>query len=191
MLTAADPAAPPAARRVLVAGVSGSGKTTLAARIGCGCSALPYTEIDAPLPRRRVDASAPSSRRTSTRSVRSDAWVTEWQYSTRPAAARRARGHDGVAGPAVPGHAGARRTPDAASPGASRGAVERQPRGARCAHFFTDPEHVVRWSISTRNLYRRAPARRSPQRTRTCRSYACDAGATWTAGSATCVVPLA
>ncbi|WP_028644161.1 ATPase AAA [Nocardioides sp. URHA0020] len=155
MLTATDPL-PHRPRRILVAGVSGSGKTTLAARIG-DVLGLRHTEIDAlfhgtgwtPRPEFEADVEAFTS---------AESWVTEWQYSpVRRLLAERA---DTLVWldlpyPVVLGRV-VRRT------------LRRRLRRERLWNgnvepplhtFLTDPEHVVRWSISTRNLNReRIPA---------------------------------
>ena len=155
MLTAYDPL-PRRPCRVTVAGVSGSGKTTLTRRVA-GLLDLPYTEMDAlfhgpgwtPRPTFGVEVDAV---------VSGDRWATEWQYDyARPLIAARA---DllvwlDVPFPVVLGRV-VRRT------------VRRRIRRERLWNgnqeaplhtFLTDPEHVVRWSISTRHLYReRVPA---------------------------------
>ncbi|MFD6699014.1 MULTISPECIES: AAA family ATPase [unclassified Microbacterium] len=78
-----DDAAPvPAApQRILIAGVTGSGKTTLARRVGA-IRGLPHIEMDAlfhgpdwtPRPAFLDDVRE---------FVRTDRWVTEWQYSSK------------------------------------------------------------------------------------------------------------
>jgi adenylate kinase family enzyme len=155
VLTATDPL-PRRPRRVLVAGVSGSGKTTLAARIG-ELLDLPHTEIDAlfhgpdwtPRPSFEVEVDAFTS---------AGSWVTEWQYSSvRPLLAQRADLLVWI---------------DLPYPVVLARVVRRTLRRRLLREklwngnvepplhtFFTDPEHIVRWSISTRKLYReRVPA---------------------------------
>jgi adenylate kinase family enzyme len=150
VLTAADPL-PQRPRRVLVAGVSGSGKTTLAARLGALLD-LPHTEVDGLFhgagwtrrPEFEAEVDAFSAL---------DSWVTEWQYSSvLELLAERADTivWNDLPYPVVLGRV-VRRT------------VRRRLRheelwnGNREAPlhtFLTDPEHVVRWSIRTRNRYR-------------------------------------
>jgi adenylate kinase family enzyme len=150
VLTATDPL-PHLPRRVTVAGVSGSGKTTLAARIG-DLLGLPHTEIDAlhhgaewqKRPEFEADVEAFTAL---------DSWVTEWQYATaRDLLADRA---DTMVWldlpfPLVLGRV-VRRT--------LRRRLRHEElwngnREAPLHTFFTDPEHVVRWAISTRKKYR-------------------------------------
>lgn len=155
MLTAADPL-PQRPRRVLVAGVSGSGKSTLSRHIAKILD-LPCTEIDGLFhgpdwtkrPEFETDVEAFTSH---------ESWVTEWQYSSvRELLAERA---DTVVWLDLPYPLVLSR-------------VVRRTLRRRLRHeelwngnqepplrtFFTDPEHIVRWSISTRNLYRkRIPA---------------------------------
>jgi adenylate kinase family enzyme len=151
VLTADDPL-PSRPARVLVAGVSGSGKTTLAARVG-ELLGLPHTEIDAlfhgpdwtPRPGFEAEVDAFTSARS---------WVTEWQYSSvRPLLAERA---DLLVWIDLPYPIVLTRV--------VRRTLRRRLRRERLWNgnvepplhtFFTDPEHVVRWSISTRLLYRR------------------------------------
>jgi len=151
MLTATDPLpAPP--RRVIVAGVSGVGKTTLAGRIG-KVAGIPHTEIDAlfhgpdwtPRPEFDDDVRALVAR---------ESWVTEWQYSAaRPLLAARADlliwldlPFGTVTLPRVVARTLRRRL---GRQELWNGNIE-----PPLATFFTDPEHIVRWSIRTRNLYR-------------------------------------
>lgn len=143
-------------RRVLVAGVSGSGKTTLARRIG-ELLDLPHTEIDGlhhgagwtKRPEFEADVEAFTSE---------DAWVTEWQYSSvRPLLAERA---DLLIWLDLPYPLVLSRV--------VRRTLRRRLRREQLWNgnvepplhtFFTDPEHIVRWSISTRKLYKqRVPA---------------------------------
>ena len=155
VLTARD-ALPHRPRRVAVAGVSGSGKSTLARRIG-ELLDLPHTELDAlhhgpgwtKRPEFEADVDAV---------LAADRWVTEWQYEyARPLLAARA---DllvwlDLPYPLVLTRV-VRRT--------LRRRLRREElwngnREGPLHHFFTDPTHIVRWSISTRHLYdERIPA---------------------------------
>jgi adenylate kinase family enzyme len=155
VLTASDPL-PRRPSRVAVAGVSGSGKSTLARRIA-DLLALPYTEMDALFhgpawtPRPTFEAEVGAL-------IAGERWATEWQYDhARPLIAARA---DllvwlDVPFPVVLGRV-VRRT--------VRRRVRREElwngnREGPLLGFFTDPEHVVRWSMSTRHQYReRVPA---------------------------------
>ncbi len=148
MLGARDPL-PRRPRRVTVAGVSGSGKSTLARRIGTALD-VPYTEMDSlfhgpgwtqrPTFEAEVDAL-----------VAGDRWVTEWQYEhARPLLSARA---DLLVWVDLPYPVTLGRV--------VRRTVRRRVRSevlwngnreAPLHTFFTDPEHIVRWSISTRNL---------------------------------------
>jgi len=151
VLSATDPL-PARPRRVVVAGVSGVGKTTLAGRIA-EVLGIPHTEIDAlfhgpdwtPRPEFLDDVRALVAR---------DAWVTEWQYSdARPLLTARA---DLLVWLDLP----------FATVTLPRVIARTLRRRLRREHlwngniepplhtFFTDPEHIVRWSISTRNNYR-------------------------------------
>ena len=142
--------------RVVVAGASGSGKSTLAARIGVLLD-LPYTEMDSlfhgpgwvPRPTFEADVDA---------LVAGERWVTEWQYShARPLLAERA---DLVVWLDLPYPLVLARV--------VRRTVRRRLRREELWNgnqegplhtFFTDPEHIVRWSWQTRNLYdERVPA---------------------------------
>jgi adenylate kinase family enzyme len=150
VLTATDPL-PRRPRRVLVAGVSGSGKTTLAARLGRLLD-LPHTEVDGLFhgpgwtrrPEFEADVDAFSAR---------DSWVTEWQYSSvLELLATRADTivWNDLPYPVVLGRV-VRRT--------VRRSVHHEElwngnHEAPLRTFLTDPDHVVRWSIRTRNKYR-------------------------------------
>lgn len=155
MLTATDPL-PARPSRVIVAGVSGSGKSTLTRRIA-HVLGLPYTEMDAlfhgpdwtPRPRFEADVDA---------LVAGDRWATEWQYDhARPLLTARA---DLLVWVDLPFPVVLSRV--------VRRTVRRRLRREELWNgnhegplraFFTDPEHVVRWSIRTRNLYaERIPA---------------------------------
>lgn len=155
MLGARDPL-PRRPRRITVAGVSGSGKSTLARRLG-ELLDLPYTELDGlyhgpgwtPRPTFAAEVAAIAA---------GDRWVAEWQYEDgRPLLTARADLFVWVdlPYPVVLGRV-VRRT------------VCRRLRDEELWHgnreaplhtFFTDPEHIVRWSISTRKVYdERVPA---------------------------------
>ncbi|TSD58428.1 AAA family ATPase [Aeromicrobium piscarium] len=144
-------------RRVLVAGVSGSGKTTLAERIEQVTSA-PHTEIDALFhgpswtPREEFLSDVEAV-------VAEDAWVTEWQYSpVRGLLADRAELMIWLDLPFT----------RVVLPRVVRRTLRRRLRREELWNgniepplhtFFTDREHIVRWSVSTRNTYReRIPA---------------------------------
>ncbi|WP_309504434.1 MULTISPECIES: AAA family ATPase [Nocardioides] len=143
-------------QRVVVAGASGSGKSTLAARIGALLD-LPYTEMDSlyhgpgwvPRPSFEADVDA---------LVAGERWVTEWQYShARPLLAERA---DLFVWLDLPYPLVLARV--------VRRTVRRRLRREELWNgnqegplhtFFTDPEHIVRWSWQTRHQYReRVPA---------------------------------
>ncbi|MBF6357462.1 AAA family ATPase [Nocardia higoensis] len=150
MLSYADPL-PARPERVLVAGVSGVGKTTLAARIA-EITGGAHTEIDglfhgpgwtprgAFLDDVRALVAAP-------------AWTTEWQY--------------GIARPILAGRADLLVWLDlpfyrVTLPGVVRRTLRRRLRREELwngnvegplRHFFTDPEHIVRWAYRTRNKY--------------------------------------
>ncbi|MFC6044235.1 AAA family ATPase [Nocardioides hankookensis] len=149
MLTATDPL-PYRPRRVAVAGVSGSGKSTLAARIG-ELLGLPHTEMDGlhhgpgwtKRPEFEADVDAV---------VAADSWVCEWQYD--------------YARPLLTRHADLMVWVDLPFPLTLSRVVRRTLRRrlrreelwngnqeGPLWHFFTDDEHIVRWAISTRNLY--------------------------------------
>jgi adenylate kinase family enzyme len=148
VLTATDPL-PHRPQRVLVAGASGSGKSTLAGRIAEILDA-PHTEIDGlfhgPAWTRRPEFAADVEAFTS-----EAAWVTEWQYSSvRELIAERA---DTLVWLDLPYRLVLGRV--------VRRTVRRRVRREELWNgnqepplhtFFTDPEHVVRWSITTRNL---------------------------------------
>ncbi|GAB6985566.1 P-loop NTPase family protein [Nocardioides pyridinolyticus] len=155
MLGARDPL-PRRPRRITVAGVSGSGKSTLARRLG-ELLDLPYTELDGlyhgpgwtPRPTFAAEVAAIAA---------GDRWVAEWQYDAgRPLLAARADLFVWVDLPyPVVLSRVVRRT------------VRRRLRNEELWHgnreaplhtFLTDPEHIVRWSISTRKKYdERVPA---------------------------------
>ncbi|MDN4595634.1 AAA family ATPase [Leifsonia virtsii] len=143
-------------RRVLVAGVSGSGKTTLAARIAA-VTGGPHTEIDGlfhgpdwePRPGFRDDVLAFTAEET---------WTTEWQYSSvRELLAERADllvwldpPYWRVTFPRVVRRTLGRRF--------RRTELWNGNREPPLHTILRDPEHIVRWSVSTR----RTPAERVP-----------------------------
>jgi len=152
VLHATDPLPGPP-RRVIVAGVSGVGKTTLARRIG-EIAGIPHTEIDA-----LFHGPEWTPRESFLDDVRAlvagESWVTEWQYSAaRPLLVARADllvwldlPFATVTLPRVVARTLRRRL------GRQRlwnGNIE-----PPLHTFFTDPEHIVRWSISTRGTPRR------------------------------------
>ncbi|MBD8207388.1 AAA family ATPase [Microbacterium sp. CFBP 8790] len=159
MLCATDPL-PARPRRVVVAGVSGVGKTTLARRIA-RVLGVPHTEIDAlfhgPEWTPRLDFLDDVRALTA-----QTAWVTEWQYTeARPLLTARADllvwldlPFATVTLPRVIGRTLRRRL---RRERLWNGNVE-----PSLLTFFTDREHIVRWSISTRNNYReRIPSLRA------------------------------
>ncbi|MFC5930436.1 AAA family ATPase [Cryobacterium melibiosiphilum] len=150
MLSGHD-ALPHRPRRVLVAGVSGAGKTTLARRIAAVTGGL-HTEIDAPYhgpgwvarPEFVADVHA---------FMNAESWTTEWQYTeARPLLAERADllvwldlPFVRVTLPRVVGRTIRRRIRRSQL---WNGNIEPPFRT-----IFTDPEHIVRWAISTRRSY--------------------------------------
>jgi adenylate kinase family enzyme len=155
VLSASDPL-PQRPNRVAVAGVSGSGKSTLARRLATLLD-LPYTEMDAlfhgpgwtPRPTFRAEVEA---------LVAGDRCVCEWQYDeARPLVAARA---DLLVWVDLPFRVALGRL--------VRRTVGRRVRREELWHgnreaplhtFFTDPDHVVRWSVRSRHSYRdRIPA---------------------------------
>lgn len=139
-------------RRVAVAGVAGTGKTTLAGRIAEVIGA-PHIEIDALY--HGQDWVPRESFLDDVRSlVAQERWTTEWQYSAaRPLLAERA---DIVVWldlpfwtttlPRVVGRTLRRRL--------RREVLWNGNMEPPLHTFFTDPEHIVRWAISTRFTYR-------------------------------------
>lgn len=150
LLSVSDPlAAAPA--RVLVAGVSGVGKTTFAKRVS-QIADVPHTEIDG-----LFHGPNWTPRESFLDDVRelahSDAWVTEWQYAAaRPILAERANllvwldlPFFTVTLPRVISRTVARRI--------RREELWNGNREAPLHTFFTNREHIVRWSWSTRKKY--------------------------------------
>ena len=148
MLGSDDPL-PQRPRRILVAGVSGSGKSTLAQRISALLQ-LPYVELDALHhgPHWTPRAAFLDDVRSL---VAQDAWVTEWQYApARPLLAARADLLVWLDPPFL----------SVTFPRVVRRTLRRRLRREVLWNgniepplrtFFTDPEHIVRWAVSTRN----------------------------------------
>lgn len=149
MLSATDPL-PARPSRIAIAGVSGSGKSTLARRLSALLD-LSHTEMDA-LFHGPGWTKMPTFEADVQRLVASDRWVCEWQYDyARPLILERADLMVWV-DPPFPITLGrvVRRT--------VRRRVRREVlwngnREGPLHAFFTDPEHIVRWSIGTRNIY--------------------------------------
>jgi adenylate kinase family enzyme len=141
--------------------VSGAGKTTLARRLSSVLD-LPYTEIDAlfhgpgwtPLPTFQAEIDA---------LVGEDRWVTEWQYEyARPLLAEHADLLVWVDPPfRVTLTSVVRRT---VRRRLLREELWNGNREGPLHTFFTDPEHIVRWTISTRNRYDERIAKVATQR---------------------------
>lgn len=143
-------------RRIAIAGVSGSGKTTLAASLS-HCLGLPYVELDGLFhgpnwsPRDEFITDVQKI-------IAADAWIIEWQYAAvRDQIADRA---DTMLWLDLP-------TPRTLYQLTLR-TVRRRLRREQLWNgnyegplhkFFSDPDHIVRWGIRTRNKYRdRLPA---------------------------------
>ena len=137
-------------RRILVAGASGSGKTTLAARIGIALG-VPHVEIDGlhwhagwtPNPGFEQEAAALAA---------AERWVTEWQYSSaRPLLAARA---DLLVWLDLPRWTVLTRVVvRTLRRRLLRVELWHGNREPPLRTFFSDPAHIVRWSMSTRGLY--------------------------------------
>lgn len=150
-MLSSDGALPHRPRRVLVAGVAGAGKTTLAARIA-GITGGSHTEIDAlfhgpdwvPRPQFADDVRA---------FIAAESWTTEWQYgAARQVLAERADLLVWLDLPFL------RVTLPRVIQRTVRRRVHRQElwNGNVEPPFhtlLTDPEHIVRWAISTRHTY--------------------------------------
>lgn len=150
MLGSGDPL-PHRPRRVLIAGVPGSGKSTLAARVA-RLTGGPHTEIDAlyhgpgwePRPQFMDDVLAFTA---------AEAWTTEWQYAAvRDLLAERADLLVWLDVPFV----------RVTLPRVVRRTVRRRIHRTELWNgnhepplrtFFWDPEHIIRWSISRRNVF--------------------------------------
>jgi adenylate kinase family enzyme len=138
--------------RVAVAGMAGTGKTTLAGRIAVVIGA-PHVEIDALyhgpnwVPRESFLDDVRSM-------VARESWTTEWQYTAaRPLMTERA---DIVVWLDLPFWT-------TTLPRLARRTLRRRLRHEVLWNgniepplrtFFTDPDHIVRWAISTRFKYR-------------------------------------
>ena len=155
MLSATDPL-PARPSRIAIAGVSGSGKSTLARRLSALLD-LPHTEMDA-LFHGPGWTKMPTFEADVQRLVAEYRWVCEWQYDyARPLILERA---DLMVWVDLPYPVTLSRV--------VRRTVRRRVRREKLWNgnvegplhtFFTDPEHIVRWSISTRNTYdERVPA---------------------------------
>ncbi|MFV0253855.1 MAG: AAA family ATPase [Beutenbergiaceae bacterium] len=152
MLGAADPL-PYRPARVLVAGVSGSGKTTLADRIG-SVLAIEHTELDGLFhgpgwtPRPEFEADVQTL-------VTQPRWVTEWQY--RPVRCLLLSRADMLVWLDHPYLL-------VTLPRVVRRTLVRRVRRVRLWNgnvepplrtFLTDRDHIVRWSVRTRDRYRK------------------------------------
>ena len=132
--------------RILVAGTSGAGKSTLARQIALAL-ALPYFEMDA-LFHGPDWSERPTFERDVTAHVARPSWVTEYQYqAVRPRLAARAQllVWLDLPRPVVMGRV-VRRTVMRRLTRAEilNGNVE-----PPLHRFFTDPDHIVRWSWRT------------------------------------------
>lgn len=143
-------ALPTSPRRVLVAGVSGAGKSTLARRLG-RILGLDYTEIDSlfhgpdwtPLDTFDADVDALAG---------GERWITEWQYDrARSVLAERA---DTLVWLDLPFRLVLGRV--------VRRTLRRRIRRERLwngnvegplGRVFTDPDHIIRWTLRTRGAY--------------------------------------
>ena len=150
MLSASDPITWQP-RRIAIAGVSGSGKTTLAKQVSKSLE-LPYVEIDSLFhgpdwqPRDEFAKDVDQI-------ISSDSWVIEWQYAAvRDKIAARA---DTMLWLDLP-------TPRTLYQ-LTRRTMSRRIRRVELwngnyegplRNFFTDPDHIVRWGIRTRNKCR-------------------------------------
>jgi adenylate kinase family enzyme len=154
---AVDDPLPGRPRRFAVAGVSGVGKTTLATRIS-EVTGVPHVEIDG-LFHGPGWTERPTFFADVVELVGRDAWVTEWQYApARPLIAARA---DILVWLDLPYWT---RT----FPRVIRRTLRRRMRRVELWNgnvepplrtFFTDSEHIVRWSVRTRRTFvERLPA---------------------------------
>ncbi|MCK8616417.1 AAA family ATPase [Gordonia sp. C13] len=136
-------------RRIAVAGVSGAGKTTTARRIA-GLLDVPHVEIDA-LHHGPGWVRRPEFLDDVREFLASDAWVTEWQYrDARPLIAARAELLVWLDLPYW----------TTTFPRVVRRTVRRRLRRevlwngnleAPLRTIFTNPEHIIRWSVSQRH----------------------------------------
>src|SRR5829696_7068923 len=138
-------------KRILIAGVSGSGKTSLARAIA-PLAQVPHTEIDA---LHHGPGLAPRDEFLDDvrRLAGQDAWITEWQYATaRPILAARA---DLVVWLDMP-------FLTVTLPRVVRRTVRRRLTGEVLWNgndepplhtFFTSRDHIVWWSVRTRNRF--------------------------------------
>ena len=149
MLAATDPL-PYRPTRITVAGVSGSGKSTLARRLGAALD-LPHTEMDS-LFHGPGWTEMPTFRSEVDRFLAVGRWVCEWQYeSARPLLAERA---DLMVWLDLPFRVTLGRVVRRTLRRRRRREVLWNDNRENPLHtLFTDPEHIVRWSIRTRNLY--------------------------------------
>lgn len=137
-------------QRTLVAGPSGSGRTTLAVRIGEALG-VPHVEIDA-LHRHAGWTANPAFVDEVAQVAARDAWITEWQYpAARPMLAARA---DLLVWLDLPRPQVllrvVRRTLHRRLQRAELWNGNREPP---LRTIFRDPEHIVRWSMSTYGTY--------------------------------------
>jgi adenylate kinase family enzyme len=135
-------------RRIAVAGITGAGKTTLARRI-TAATGIPHTEIDGLFhgegwmrrPTFETDVDAVTA---------GPSWVVEWQYPTaREVIAARA---DTMVWLDLPTRVSLYRV--TARTIRRRHSNEQLWSGNRegpLLDFFSDPDHLIRWAIRTRN----------------------------------------
>lgn len=155
MLGPLDPL-PHTPRRIAVAGVSGAGKTTLARRLARILD-LPHTEMDSLFhgPGWTIRQSFVDDVDAVTAG---DRWVVEWAYSTQQSfITERA---DTIVWLDLPYRTVLRRvTARTVRRRLRRETLWNGNQEGPLRHFFTDPEHIVRWSISTRNKLDDLPER--------------------------------
>jgi adenylate kinase family enzyme len=140
-------------RKILVAGVSGSGKTTLASRLARQ-TGIPYIEMDGlhhgPNWQKRTSFEDDVAAFTA-----KESWIIEWQYrSVRPLLLARA---DTLIWLDLPYPVVlwqlVKRTVDRAVRQKELWNGNREPP---LRTIFTNPDHIIRWSIRTRNKVRNA-----------------------------------
>jgi len=155
VLSATDPL-PVRPSRIAIAGVSGSGKSTLARRLAALLD-LPHVEMDS-LFHGPGWTQMPTFEAEVDRFIATGRWVCEWQYD--------------YARPLLTANADLMVWVDIPYPVTFTRVVRRTLRRrirreelwngnqeGPLHTFFTDPEHIVRWSFRTRNLYdERMPA---------------------------------